>query len=186
MAPRPGNWQWGREKVMEAVPLSFARFPRSDRRRSDRHCPPGVCTGLASGLPSGDSNLLFGRVLHVGRRNNGKMREEAARPANVRGPLSPVDLLFLVPVPVPGFSTLSLSLSRRPCGWSATRWRRASWTIDHRDAIVHACTYESRISLRLQCVRFNAYSIRGNGSNNAVDRGSWYIGSSDRSRWLTP
>ena len=82
--------------------------------------------------------------------------------------------------------SLSLSLSRRPCGWSATRWRRASWTIDHRDAIVHACTYESRISLRLQCVRFNAYSIRGNGSNNAVDRGSWYIGSSDRSRWLTP
>lgn len=41
---------------------------------------PRICTGLPSTPltprsplpPSGDSNLLFGRVLHVGRRNNGE------------------------------------------------------------------------------------------------------------------
>ena len=127
---------------------------------------PWICAGLASGLPSGNSNLLFGRVLHVCRRNNRKTREEASRSANVRGPLSSVDLLsplvsrslFL------SFSIyLSISQSRvvyscRQCGWS-------------REALLHELDNRSEPStrvwieniFRIQCVWY--LTTRWNGSS---------------------
>lgn len=111
---------------------------------------PWICAGLASGLPSGNSNLLFGRVLHVCRRNNRKTREEAGRSANVRGPLSSVDLLSPLLSRSLSFSfslsnnlSIYLSISRsrvvyscRQCGWS-------------REALLHELDNRSEPSTRV-------------------------------------
>lgn len=82
------------KKVMEERPrLSFAGFLARSARWSSLSPPSRICTGLASG----DSNLLFGRVLHVGRRNNGKS-EGGNRPVRERSRTTPACRSSLSPL----------------------------------------------------------------------------------------
>lgn len=94
----PSNWQWCGEgkKVMEERPrLSFASLDL----HGDRHCPPDLywTRECPPPSPSGDSNLLFGRVLHVGRRNNGKS-EGGNRPVRERSRTTPACRFSLSPL----------------------------------------------------------------------------------------